>query len=61
MNHRRGLQRLYAVGSAVYVILVLAAEPTERLDSDLLAWLRRENGYQTRINAVLRTYMEAQK
>ena len=34
---------------------------TIRLDADLLAWLRREKGYQTRINAVLRTYMEAHK
>lgn len=34
---------------------------TMRLDADLLAWLRRQKGYQTRINAVLRTYMEAQK
>ncbi|HEY6346114.1 MAG TPA: BrnA antitoxin family protein [Bryobacteraceae bacterium] len=34
---------------------------TIRLDADLLAWLRREKGYQTRINAVLRTYMDAQK
>ena len=34
---------------------------TLRLDADLLRWLRREKGYQTRINAVLRTYMEAQK
>jgi uncharacterized protein (DUF4415 family) len=34
---------------------------TIRLDSDLLGWLRRQKGYQTRINAVLRTYMEAQK
>lgn len=33
---------------------------TLRLDADLLAWLRRERGYQTRINAVLRTYMQAQ-
>ena len=32
---------------------------TIRLDADLLDWLRREKGYQTRINAVLRTYMEA--
>lgn len=31
------------------------------LDADLLGWLRREKGYQMRINAVLRTYMEAQK
>lgn len=34
---------------------------TIRLDADLLAWLRGQKGYQTRINAVLRTYMEAQK
>ena len=34
---------------------------TIRLDADLLGWLRRQKGYQTRINAVLRTYMEAQK
>ncbi len=34
---------------------------TLRLDADLLAWLRRQKGYQTRVNAVLRTYMEAQK
>ena len=32
---------------------------TIRLDADLVEWLRREKGYQTRINAVLRTYMEA--
>jgi uncharacterized protein (DUF4415 family) len=32
---------------------------TIRLDSDLLEWLRREKGYQTRINAVLRSYMES--
>ncbi len=34
---------------------------TIRLDADLLGWLRQQKGYQTRINAVLRTYMEAQK
>jgi uncharacterized protein (DUF4415 family) len=34
---------------------------TIRLDADLLQWLRRQKGYQTRINAVLRTYMDAQK
>lgn len=34
---------------------------TIRLDADLLDWLRQQKGYQTRINAVLRTYMEAQK
>jgi uncharacterized protein (DUF4415 family) len=34
---------------------------TIRLDADLLGWLRTQKGYQTRINAVLRTYMEAEK
>jgi uncharacterized protein (DUF4415 family) len=34
---------------------------TMRLDADLLKWLRRQKGYQTRINAVLRTYMDAHK
>ena len=34
---------------------------TIRLDADLLEWLRQQKGYQTRINAVLRTYMDAQK
>lgn len=32
---------------------------TIRLDADVLKWLRRQRGYQTRINAVLRAYMEA--
>lgn len=32
---------------------------TMRLDSDLLDWFRKENGYQTRINAILRAYMKA--
>jgi uncharacterized protein (DUF4415 family) len=32
---------------------------TIRLDADLLEWFRKQKGYQTRINAVLRTYMEA--
>jgi uncharacterized protein (DUF4415 family) len=30
-----------------------------RLDEDLLAWFRRQRGYQTRINAILRAYMNA--
>jgi uncharacterized protein (DUF4415 family) len=33
---------------------------TIRLDADLLAWLRKEKGYQTKINAILRAYMAAQ-
>ena len=32
---------------------------TMRLDADLLEWFRRERGYQTRINAILRAYMES--
>jgi uncharacterized protein (DUF4415 family) len=32
---------------------------TMRLDADLLRWFRRDRGYQTRINAILRAYMQA--
>ena len=32
---------------------------TMRLDADLLEWFRRDSGYQTRINAILRSYMTA--
>jgi uncharacterized protein (DUF4415 family) len=42
------------------VVLPLPKETvTIRLDADLPAWLRRERGYQTRINAILRAYMKA--
>ena len=35
------------------------ASITVRLDSDVLDWFRKQGkGYQTRINAILRTYME---
>ncbi|HUE03684.1 MAG TPA: BrnA antitoxin family protein [Bryobacteraceae bacterium] len=34
---------------------------TIRLDADLLAWFRQQKGYQTRINAVLRTYMKSSR
>lgn len=30
-----------------------------RLNADILEWLRKKKGYQTRINAVFRTYMDA--
>ena len=44
------------------VVLPLSKQTvTSRLDADLLDWLRREKKYQTRINAVLRAYMEAQR
>jgi uncharacterized protein (DUF4415 family) len=33
---------------------------TMRLDADLLRWFRQHPGYQTRINAILRAYMNAQ-
>jgi len=33
---------------------------TIRLDADLLDWFRSNPGYQTRINAILRAYMNAQ-
>ena len=33
---------------------------TMRLDADLLDWFRSYPGYQTRINAILRAYMNAQ-
>ena len=32
---------------------------TMRLDADLLRWFRKERGYQTRINAILRAYVKA--
>ena len=32
---------------------------TMRLDADLLDWFRTSRGYQTRINAILRAYMDA--
>ena len=34
---------------------------TIRLDADILEWLRTQKGYQTRINAVLRAYMNARQ
>jgi uncharacterized protein (DUF4415 family) len=35
---------------------------TLRVDSDVLEWFRRQGqGYQTKINALLRAYMEAHK
>ena len=34
---------------------------TMRLDADLIEWFRREPGYQTRINAILRAYRKARQ
>ena len=32
---------------------------TMRLDADILRWFRQQRGYQTRINAILRAYKQA--
>ncbi len=38
------------------------AQLTLRVDSDVLEWFRKQGqGYQTKINALLRAYMEAHK
>lgn len=38
------------------------AQLTLRIDSDVLEWFRKQGqGYQTKINALLRAYMEAHK
>ena len=38
------------------------APVTLRLDKDIIAWFKQQGrGYQTRINAVLRAFVEAQK
>lgn len=38
------------------------AQPTLRLDQDVLEWFRQQSrGYQAQINALLRAYMEARK
>ena len=38
------------------------AQMTLRLDSDVLEWFRKQGqGYQTKINALLRAYMDAHK
>lgn len=45
--------------SAKVVMPVPKEIVTMRLDADLLRWLRQQRGYQTRINAILRAYMQA--
>jgi len=48
--------------SAVLRMPTVKSSITVRLDSDVLEWFRKQGGgYQTRINAVLRTYMEAHR
>jgi len=39
--------------------VVLPGPKAVRLDRDLLEWFRQQRGYQTRINAILRAYMNA--
>jgi uncharacterized protein (DUF4415 family) len=45
--------------SAKVVMPAPKAIVTMRLDADLLRWFRQQRGYQTRINAILRAYMQA--
>ena len=45
--------------TAKVVLPVRKAVVTMRLDADVLEWFRQQRGYQTRINAILRSYMNA--
>ena len=48
--------------NAVIVPVTKKLPMTVRLDQEVLHWFRsRGKGYQTRINAVLRSYMQAHK
>ena len=48
--------------TAVLVTPSAKTQITVRLDSDVLDWFRQQgNGYQTRMNAVLKAYMESQQ
>jgi uncharacterized protein (DUF4415 family) len=48
-------------GNARLIIPAPKDRVTIRLDHDIVAWLKRNgSGYQTRINAILRSYMNAQ-
>ncbi len=41
---------------------VAKSQVTMRLDDDVLAWFKAQGkGYQTRMNAVLKAYMQSQK
>ena len=47
---------------AVLQMPVKKQSVTMRIDTDVLAWFKAQGkGYQTRINAILRSYMEAKK
>jgi uncharacterized protein (DUF4415 family) len=48
--------------NAVLRMPVTKAVMTLRIDRDVLKWFKAQGpGYQTRINALLRAYMEAQR
>ena len=49
-----------------HAVIVMPARPKERItarfDKDVIAWFKEQGeGYQSRMNAVLRAYYEAQK
>jgi uncharacterized protein (DUF4415 family) len=47
---------------AIFVRVTKKLPMTVRLDEDVLAWFRAQGkGYQTRINAVLRSFMQAHR
>ena len=53
-------RRMLLSGKSAQVVLPTPKEAvTMRLDADRLRWFRRERGQQTRINAILRAYMQA--
>lgn len=53
---------LWEMALPVSINLTGKKQLTIRLDEDLLDWFKAQgSGYQTRINAVLRSYVEAQK
>lgn len=54
-----------STGETVYVSIppvVAKKQLTVRFDQDVVDWFREQGpGYQTRMNAVLRSYVEAQR
>ena len=64
-DNSRTLNKISSEGQFWKTTKVVLPTPKEivtmRLDADMLRWFRRERGYQTRINAILRAYMEAQE
>ena len=59
---REAAERDFDWSKATVVMPPAKAAVSLRLDTDVLAWFKAQGrGYQTRINAVLRSYMEAQQ